>query len=779
MSKLLSKREVAGWVVLVGVLLSFFLWQSNHLSFFGRLRDEGVYLMTGRLMHSGYELYSEIFAAHPPFYLECLNMAFSMFGLTVTVARVLTVFYGVLGVMATALIGKEAGGWSSGIAAAIFLMLNPEFYWLSRVAMLDVPAVSLAALSILLVLYYVKSGKRLWLALSGLVGSASLLSKLTSAYLVLLLPGVVLATGFGQRSKDYKTKRTLRRLDLPIALAVLALSLALPIIFSLIVYDTQSIYRETVAFHLLGRQFFPLNLRINAGKVLSYCLRIGGFFGLALCGGLLSLVKRDRRVGLVSIVWISLVVIQSLSQAPLREHYMLALNLPSAVLAAIAVREARRGKSELARPISVQRILALVLVTALGVAFLLQLPGAIEQSQRLTLYPLTIEATETIDLVRTFAEPSDFVITDEQTLAFLAERNVPPPLGGISHKRIDVGWLTGEQLIEITQRYKVPVVVLWAQRLRRLQGYEEWLRDNYHLVKYYKPERQIYLRPGIPLPADYVFDDKIILVGAKLDGSRISTERRIGLTLYWQALRGIDDCVVSLELVNKADHIWGQQEGGPYWGGLPIKSWEKGQFVRDERHLAIWPGTPPGEYWIKVAWRDLARQQTLETGSGAPLLLGPFWVEKLGALGRTELDIEHPLKLDLGDKVRLLGYNIESGFRPGDSIHLTLFWQCLEEMEQSYTVFTHLVDAGDNIVAQKDNPPVDGFYPTTKWEVGEVVRDQYDLVIPSDAPSGEYRLNMGMYLAETGERLNVVLKDGVPLPDNRIPLQPVVVGDVE
>lgn len=99
-------------------------------------------------------------------------------------------------------------------------------------------------------------------------------------------------------------------------------------------------------------------------------------------------------------------------------------------------------------------------------------------------------------------------------------------------------------------------------------------------------------------------------------------------------------------------------------------------------------------------------------------------------------------------------------------------------MEQSYTVFTHLVDAGDNIVAQKDNPSVDGFYPTAKWEVGEIVRDQYDMVIPSDAPLGEYWLNVGMYLVETGECLNV-LKDGVPMPDNRILLQSVAVGGAE
>jgi len=637
----------------------------------------------------------------------------------------------------------------------------------------DVPAASLAALSILLALYYMKSGKRSWLALSGLAGSASLLSKLTSVYLVLLLPGVVLATELGQRSKGHQVRRNLRQLDLPVTLVVLALSLALPIILSLIVYDTQSMYRETIAFHLLARQFFPLNLKGNAGKVLSYCLRIGGFFSLALCGGLVSLARRDHRIGIVSIIWSILVVIQSLFQAPLREHYMLALNLPSAVLAAIVVSETCWDKSALAGPISAKRILVLVLVIALGVAFLLQLPGAIEESQRLTLYPLTVEDTEAINLIRTFAEPSDFVITDKEILAFLAERNIPPLLGGTSHRRIDIGWLTGEQLIEITQRYKVPVVTLWAERLRRLQDYEEWLRANYQLLKFYKPERQIYLRPGIPLPYEYVFDDKIVLVGAKLDGSRISTKREIGLTLYWQALRDIDDCVVSLDLVNKANHIWGQQEGWPYLGGSPIKSWEKGQFVEDKRYLEIWPGTPPSEYWIKVVWRDLAHQQTLETGSGGPLLLGPFQMEKLATLSETELDIEHPLKVDLGDKVRLLGYNMKDGFfRPGDNIHLTLFWQCLEEMEQDYTIFTHLIDEQDTIWGQKDNPPVDGFYPTNQWEIGEIVRDQYDIPISPEAPPSEYQLEVGMYLGETGERLSVF--QGGQEIGNRVLLAPEI-----
>jgi hypothetical protein len=76
-------------------------------------------------------------------------------------------------------------------------------------------------------------------------------------------------------------------------------------------------------------------------------------------------------------------------------------------------------------------------------------------------------------------------------------------------------------------------------------------------------------------------------------------------------------------------------------------------------------------------------------------------------------------------------------------------------MQQDYTVFVHLVDEKGNIVAQRDNPPVDGLYPTTEWEPEEIVRDQYDLVISPDALPGEHWIEIGMYLPESGERLAV------------------------
>jgi len=251
------------------------------------------------------------------------------------------------------------------------------------------------------------------------------------------------------------------------------------------------------------------------------------------------------------------------------------------------------------------------------------------------------------------------------------------------------------------------------------------------------------------------FGDSILFLGYDLDLSDVADDE-IGVNLYWQCLRAMKKSyLVYLKLVNDVYHVWGQVDGIPLGGQLSTNWWQEGMVARDPWEIEILPGTPPGVYHIEVILYDAESQQALTPTEGGQLLLGPLEIPRRGPPPVSSLDIEHLEEVSLGDKVRLLGYNVESGLRPGDNIHLTLFWQCLGKMQQDYTVFTHLVDERGNIVAQKDNQPVDGFYPTTNWELGEIVRDQYDLVISPEAPPGQYQLEIGMYLAETGERLRV------------------------
>ena len=123
-------------------------------------------------------------------------------------------------------------------------------------------------------------------------------------------------------------------------------------------------------------------------------------------------------------------------------------------------------------------------------------------------------------------------------------------------------------------------------------------------------------------------------------------------------------------------------------------------------------------------------------------------------------DIGHPLDFNLDNKAYLLGYDISPGqARPGETVQLTLYWRAGFVGDVNYTVFTHVIDDEGQMWAGQDNWPQAGTFPTSLWLAGEFVTDRYELALPSDIPPGEYRIEVGMYLLETMERLPVLGKD--------------------
>jgi len=76
-------------------------------------------------------------------------------------------------------------------------------------------------------------------------------------------------------------------------------------------------------------------------------------------------------------------------------------------------------------------------------------------------------------------------------------------------------------------------------------------------------------------------------------------------------------------------------------------------------------------------------------------------------------------------------------------------------------VFVHLLDERGTIVSQRDSEPLGGQRPTTSWTVGEVVEDAYGLWVRPGTPPGEHTLSVGLYDAESGERLVVASSETV------------------
>jgi hypothetical protein len=90
---------------------------------------------------------------------------------------------------------------------------------------------------------------------------------------------------------------------------------------------------------------------------------------------------------------------------------------------------------------------------------------------------------------------------------------------------------------------------------------------------------------------------------------------------------------------------------------------------------------------------------------------------------------------------------------PGNQLPLTLYWQAERGTIRPYTVFTQLLAADGMLVAQQDNWPVNGQWPPTCWQPGEIVLDNYQITLPHDLPNGTYTLIAGLYDARNGQRV--------------------------
>lgn len=113
-----------------------------------------------------------------------------------------------------------------------------------------------------------------------------------------------------------------------------------------------------------------------------------------------------------------------------------------------------------------------------------------------------------------------------------------------------------------------------------------------------------------------------------------------------------------------------------------------------------------------------------------------------------------------GESVRLGEAGASSKhIQPGNEITLNLNWQVLRDVPANYSVFVHLIDENDVIVAQRDMYPGQGNLALNEQPIERMWSDRYTLRISPLAPAPkQLRWAVGLYDYQTGERLQ--LADG-------------------
>ncbi len=227
----------------------------------------------------------------------------------------------------------------------------------------------------------------------------------------------------------------------------------------------------------------------------------------------------------------------------------------------------------------------------------------------------------------------------------------------------------------------------------------------------------------------------------------------IHLAVYWQAVGShTRDHVSFARLLGRDHELAGEINRHPACGMVPTSLWEPGQVWRDPYRIPVATGArAPSRLRVEVGLYNPEADETLGVVEVGEAKLAP--PEAAPA-------IDHPVSVDLDDGITFRGYELgptEAG--AGETITLTLHWAAREAPSTDYQVFVHLLGDDRTPLAQRDGPPLMGYYPTGMWAAGEALADPRVLSLPADLSGGEYRLSVGMYDLKTMKRLSRL--DGV------------------
>jgi hypothetical protein len=286
--------------------------------------------------------------------------------------------------------------------------------------------------------------------------------------------------------------------------------------------------------------------------------------------------------------------------------------------------------------------------------------------------------------------------------------------------------------------------------------------DTGPVLRVAKTHRNFDIPPTMqPVEAD--FEGQVKLLGYHLPSRRVEAGEGLPVTLYWQGLQWMGESfVIFNRLLDNQQVSWGGYDR------LPLEDydtllWAPHEIVFDGFAVPVDEDARDGVYMLRVGlYRQIDNQARSlrirhpETGAltdQSSISIGPVKVGGPPA-GVTvdQADPQHPVGVDLAKQITLLGYDLD--LIENTRLDLTFYWQALTEPETDYTIFAHVRDAAGETIAQNDNLPTNGLYPTSLWDPQETIKDDFSVPI-EQLSTGRYQLVVGLYDRATGERLPV------------------------
>ena len=256
--------------------------------------------------------------------------------------------------------------------------------------------------------------------------------------------------------------------------------------------------------------------------------------------------------------------------------------------------------------------------------------------------------------------------------------------------------------------------------------------------------------------------------------------------LFFQANAPLaDDWSLFIHLVDGTGLIVAQLDTMPGGGLHPTSNWRPDRILR-ERYTVSIPETaytPNRASWHVGFYDHRSGERLPKIDGGYKYTFGDVTICPSGsAISDCQAGVQSddfqddgrripiPLHVQFADNVTLTGYSLSSRLPvPGEEMTVTLYWTAAGPVAESYTVFAHLLTDGFEMFGGADlkpSPPTDG------WAVGETVQTVHTFTVQSDAPSGLYQIEIGLYTRPDFRRLRVLDRIN-PAEEDRLLLGPL------
>lgn len=470
--------------------------------------DEGVYWQSLRAMQAGYSLYKTIFYSQPPAFLLSIFPGYALFGTTLWSARFSVMLVSLLALPGALLLGKTLAGRLGLLTALLLLLVNPFFLAESQTIQAEAPSVAFTFLAIgfAFLWWHDPDGWRgsCWAALTGVTLAVSILCKLLCVSTL-----VPIAFLMGSRIWQFRTARegVNSRSWLPLLVGIASAILTILALTLPFAGAWQAFWNSVVTFHeVAGKKAITTQPPTIRGNLhLMEPALLSPLTLAALYGALTAFLRRDWRV-LPLLAWLVITFALLLFYHPLFSHHLIALEPPLIALTVLGVARSRAYEASLAKvtilngddlqkfaPLIPLLTLLLVVFTA-AFSFLqdTQYYNAVDATRMSALVQQDLRAAN--DLRHTLS-PEQWVVTDGQFIAGLADRNTPPSLVDTSGVRFQSGYVTLAQLEQSATDPRVHAVLFYTARFSdNARGFHAWVALHFHLFRVYGPGQELWIR---------------------------------------------------------------------------------------------------------------------------------------------------------------------------------------------------------------------------------------------------------------------------------------------